>query len=232
MLELRAVSKAYRTGSEEREVVADVDLSVRAGESLALTGPSGAGKSTVIAIAGLVVVPDDGEVWLAGRPAPSATGARARARNQFLGFVFQDYALMAAESVVTNIALPLEYARPTVRRSERLRRAAETAELVGIAHLLRRRAGTLSGGEQQRVSVARALVNRPNLVIADEPTAALDAENAAAVVDCLLDLTQQGVGLLVATHDETLSSRCEKFVALREGRVSSVRHTTVGPPTG
>ncbi|GAA3732235.1 ABC transporter ATP-binding protein [Salinactinospora qingdaonensis] len=218
LLEACGLSKTYGQGRLRVEAVRDVSLSVEAGEAVALMGPSGCGKSTLLGLVGLTLAATSGTVAVNGAPAPVEERKRARLRNEFFGYIQQDLAIVDTDSVAGNVTVPLEYARPRVGRRQRLRRAYEAVGGVGLGWAFRRRASRLSEGERQRVAIARALVNRPSVVIADEPTAALDVATAQEVVTLLLSLREHGASLLVATHDPRVAARCDRVVAMEDGR--------------
>jgi putative ABC transport system ATP-binding protein len=222
-IELRGVRRSFAggesTGAALVDAVAGVDLVVAPGELVALTGPSGSGKSTLLHLAGALDVPSEGEVLVHGS-AVSALGAagRARLRNRTLGFVFQAFHLSPGLTVAENVALPAMLAR---RPPGEVRlRVAELLELVDLSSLAHRRPSQLSGGEQQRAAVARALVMDPAIVLADEPTGNLDSRAGGLVVDLLLAAHRAGRTVVIATHEQRLAARAERIVHLRDGRIA------------
>ena len=218
ILVARGVRKVYRTGAEAVEALRSVDLTVAAGEFLAVMGPSGSGKTTLLnCLSGLDDI-DDGEVLLGGVDLHGLPDAeRTRYRASSMGFVFQAFNLIPVFSAVENVELPLLLAGADPKQARR--QAAETLDRVGLGNRLKHRPAELSGGEQQRVTVARALAGRPSVVWADEPTGALDSETAAAVMDLLHDLHREGLTLIVVTHDEGVGRSAERLVTMRDGRV-------------
>lgn len=218
ILAAERVTKVYRTGAEEVEALRAVDLSVSAGEFLAVMGPSGSGKTTLLnCLSGLDDI-DGGRVLLDGVDLHGLSDAqRTRNRASSMGFIFQAYNLIPVFSAVENVELPLLLAG--VDAYEARRRAAETLDRVGLGHRLNHRPTELSGGEQQRVTVARALAGRPRVVWADEPTGALDSETAATVMLLLRQLHEEGLTLIVVTHDETVGRSAERLVTMRDGRI-------------
>ncbi len=212
---LRAQALAKRVG--EVAVVADASLAVDAGEWVSLVGPSGCGKTSLLMLLGLLDRPDAGQLWLDDKDvaAWSAT-ARARARLAHIGFVFQTQNLLDHLTTRENVALPAW--RTGGSRSAAMRAADELLERFGLAHRAGARAGVLSTGEAQRAAISRALVNRPRLVLADEPTGSLDSANAATVLDALGEVTASGAALVVATHDAAVAARGRQ-VAMRDGRL-------------
>lgn len=218
-IELRGLWRSFEEGGARRDVLSGVDLDVPAGSSVALLGRSGSGKSTLLHLVGGLDRPDRGEVWVEGRRV-DLMGERERtlARRRRVGFVFQSFDLLPTLTVLENVLLPMELERRT-GRAER-ERAMALLERVGLAD----RAGTfpdrLSGGEQQRIALARALVHEPAVVLADEPTGNLDGENAARVLDLLGSLVaERGTTLLVATHSREAALRQSRAFELVDGRL-------------
>ena len=218
-LRLQAVQRAYRTEAGSLPVLRGVDLSLAAGEIVALVAPSGAGKSTLLHIAGLLDRPDGGVVLVAGRDAgqlPDA--ARTAIRRDTIGFVYQFHHLLAEFTALENVILPqLIAGQPRRVAAERAR---ELLDAFGLGERVRHLPGKLSGGEQQRVAIARALANRPAVLLADEPTGNLDVATAAVVFDELLRVVRgQRLAALIATHNPDLAARMDRIVTLRDGRV-------------
>ncbi len=222
-LELRAVERHYRRGEEVVTALGGVDLSVRPGELLAVLGRSGSGKSTLLHIAGGLDTPDSGTVMVAGvEISAMPAAARARLRRRSIGFVFQFFHLLPSLSVSENVELPLlvERARSSRDRASR-DRAAAMLDAVGLAHRARHLPGELSGGEMQRVAVARALVTQPALVLADEPTGNLDSVTGASVLDLLTShVREMGAALVMATHDPAAAACADRAVELSDGRLA------------
>lgn len=218
ILAAEGVTKVYRTGAEEVEALRAVDLSVGVGEFVAVMGPSGSGKTTLLnCLSGLDDI-DGGRVVLDGVDLHGLSDAeRTRNRASSMGFIFQAYNLIPVFSAVENVELPLLLAG--VDATEARRRAAETLDRVGLGNRLGHRPTELSGGEQQRVTVARALAGRPRVVWADEPTGALDSETAATVMLLLRQLHEEGLTLIVVTHDETVGRSAERLVTMRDGKI-------------
>ncbi|TMH11409.1 MAG: ABC transporter ATP-binding protein [Betaproteobacteria bacterium] len=224
VLDLRGLHKTYRLGKHVVPALQGVDLTLQAGEMLALTGPSGSGKSTLLNLAGLIDKPDDGEVILRGRMVTSIGETEATLlRRDAIGFVFQSFNLVPVMTVADNVDYPLFLSG--VPAAERRERVAQILAAVGLAEHAKHRPDALSGGQRQRVAIARALVKRPSLVIADEPTASLDSHTADQVLDLMREVGHaQGAAFLVATHDARLLRRCDRVVALLDGRILDV-HT-------
>lgn len=228
MIEAKKISKNYpQPGGGEIEVLRAVSLTVRAGESLVVTGPSGSGKSTLLNIIGALDRPSSGTVNLDGRDLSRLNERElARLRNRRIGFVFQSHHLLPQCTVLENVLLPT---LPLQRESTRegfTDRARLLLEEVGLADRAHHRPGQLSGGECQRVAVARSLINAPSLVLADEPTGSLDGENAAQLAGLLIDLNRsQGTTLVVVTHSEELADRMDRRYRLRDGKLTQVKQT-------
>jgi lipoprotein-releasing system ATP-binding protein len=221
-LRLTDVGKTFGAGAAAVEVLRGVELALDSGEALAVTGPSGSGKSTLLHVIGTLEVPTRGRVEVDGRD-PFALPERelARFRNRIAGFVFQDHHLLPQYSVLENVLLPtLAFPPPPPDAEERARRLLDR---VGLGTRLAHRPAELSGGERQRAAVARALINRPALLLCDEPTGNLDRSHALAVADLLLELHAENDGLLiVVTHSAEVAARLPRQVTLTEGRCVAV----------
>ena len=227
-LELQRVSKIYGEGPTEVRALLDVDLSVAAGELVAVMGPSGSGKSTLLTIAGSLEEPTVGEVLIGGSPLSTMSRSeRARLRRRSIGYVFQDFNLLAGLTAVENVTLPLELDGVPAKAA----RAAGMAALedLDLADRARRFPDELSGGERQRVAIARAVVGDRHLLLADEPTGALDSANGEAVMRLVRAACQRGVAGVVVTHDAQLASWADRVVFLRDGRVVDQTSAPPGP---
>ena len=227
-LELQRVSKIYGEGPTEVRALVDVDLSVAAGELVAVMGPSGSGKSTLLTIAGSLEDPTAGEVLVGGSPLSAMSrNERARLRRRSIGYVFQDFNLLAGLTAVENVTLPLELDGVPARAA----RAAGMAALdeLDLADRAARFPDELSGGERQRVAIARAVVGDRHLLLADEPTGALDSANGEAVMRLVRAACQRGLAGVVVTHDAQLASWADRVVFLRDGRVVDQTSPPPGP---
>ena len=226
-LELRQVTKRYGEGPAEVLAVQDVNLSVETGELMAVMGPSGSGKSTLLSIAGTLEDPTSGEVMVAGAPVSSMSrNDKARLRRRSIGYVFQDFNLLAGLTAAENVSLPLELDGTPARRA---RLAAMTAlESLDVAERASHYPDELSGGERQRVAIARAIVGDRRLLLADEPSGALDSVNGDAVMRLILAACKRGVSAVVVTHDAKLASWADRIVFIRDGQVVD---QTVPPPS-
>ena len=217
-VELKGVSKTYGSGAAEVHALHEVDLSVMPGELVAVMGTSGSGKSTLLTIAGTLEDPTSGTVMVGGTDVSAlARNARARLRRQAIGYVFQDFNLLAGLSVAENVSLPLEL--DGVRLAKARLAAIEALDRMGVAEHADRFPDQLSGGERQRVAVARAVVGRRDLLLADEPTGALDSVNGESVMRMLRAACHDGVAGVVVTHDAQLASWAHRVVFLRDGRI-------------
>ena len=217
-LELRHVSKSYGTGPNEVHALREVDLTVEAGAMVAVMGPSGSGKSTLLTIAGSLEDPTSGAVVIGGVAlAGMSRNQRARLRRRGIGYVFQDYNLLAGLTAVENVTLPLELDGVPARKARTAGLAA--LEPLGLADRAERFPDQLSGGERQRVAIARAVVGERRLLLADEPSGALDSVTGEGVMRLIHAACRRGVAAVVVTHDAQLASWADRVVFLRDGRV-------------
>jgi putative ABC transport system ATP-binding protein len=232
ILSARDVRKSYGRGANRFDALKGVSLDIREGESIAIIGKSGSGKSTLMHVLALLDQPTDGTIALAGHDTRSLTGtALNRTRNKTFGFVFQQFFLTPNASVLENVILPLKIAG--VGRSERKRRGLAALEQLELADKAKNKAVNLSGGQKQRTVIARALVNTPRVIFADEPTGNLDTATGAVVEDILFELNREhGITLIIVTHDEELAARCDRQVHIRDGLiVDGVEATTASATT-
>ncbi len=214
------LSKRYRVGGTTVHALLDISLLIEPGEFVCIAGRSGSGKSTLISILGLLDRPDIGLYLLAGRELGSLDeDALASIRGREIGFVFQTSALLPRSTAVENVEIPLVYAG--VGRAERRCRAIAALDLVGLSHREDHWPHQLSGGEQQRVAIARALVNDPSLILADEPTGALDSKTADAVLALFEDLHRDGQTIIVVTHSQEVAERAQRHITIHDGRIVS-----------
>jgi putative ABC transport system ATP-binding protein len=228
MLELREISKVYGTGAAQVNALRRVNLSVRGGELVAIMGPSGSGKSSLLTIAGSLEEPTSGQVLVAGTDLTHLSpDNQARLRRRLIGYVFQDFNLLAGFTAIENVTVPLELDGTSARAAHAAGMKA-LAEL-GIAERAQRFPDELSGGERQRVAIARAVVGDRRLLLADEPTGALDSVNAQAVMQLMLAICRRGVAGVVVTHDAQLASSADRVVFLQDGQVVEHAKTSAGP---
>ncbi|HLK40320.1 MAG TPA: ABC transporter ATP-binding protein [Polyangiaceae bacterium] len=222
VIELTDVIKVYQTGDVELRALDGVSLSVQEGEFVAVMGSSGSGKSTLMNIIGCLDRPTAGRYVLAGRDVSGMSRSeRARIRNRVLGFVFQQFNLLARTSAVENVELPLEYGGVPAR--QRRRRATDALERVGLGKRLGHHPNQLSGGQQQRVAIARAIVNDPKVILADEPTGALDSRTSIDVLAVFQGLWRSGITVVLVTHEPDIAEFASRVVVMRDGKVLSDR---------
>ncbi|HSB36915.1 MAG TPA: ABC transporter ATP-binding protein [Thermoanaerobaculia bacterium] len=218
IIETAGLTKVFGSNGMAVHALRGIDMAVARGEFVALVGPSGSGKSTLMAILGCLDSPTEGRYRLDGEPVEGLTGAAlARIRNEKVGFVFQSYNLLPKANVLRNVELPLLYAG--LPRKERRARALEMLEKVGIPEKANVLPAQLSGGQRQRVAIARALANRPALLLADEPTGALDSKTGAEVLELFAALNRQGNTVVLVTHDPKIASLASRRVELQDGLV-------------
>jgi putative ABC transport system ATP-binding protein len=218
MLELRSVSKFYGEGSTLVHALVDASLSVDRGSLVAVMGPSGSGKSSLLTIAGSLEEPASGEVLIDGKSLGSMSpNAKARLRRRTIGYVFQDFNLLAGLTAVENVSLPLELDDLSTRKARTL--AMTALANVGLADRASHFPDELSGGERQRVAIARAVVGERHVLLADEPSGALDSANGEAVMEMIRAACTRGVAAVIATHDAHLASWADRVVLLKDGRI-------------
>jgi putative ABC transport system ATP-binding protein len=228
MLELRRVSKVYGQGAAEVHALREVSLEVEAGMMVAVMGPSGSGKSTLLTIAGSLEEPSSGQVLVAGQDlATMSRNGKARLRRQSVGYVFQDFNLLPGLTAAENVALPLELDGVGARRAREA--GLRALDGLGLADRASSYPDQLSGGERQRVAIARAVVGDRHLLLADEPSGALDSANAEAVMRVIRIACQQGVAAVVVTHDAQLASWADRVVSIRDGRIADQTVPAPGP---
>lgn len=220
LLELTGIEKTFaaRRGGASVKALRGVDLAVDRGEMIAIRGSSGAGKSTLLHIIGCLDRPTKGSYRLDGKDVVQESAARlAQIRNRTFGFVMQHFALVDEDSALQNAAIHLLFARtsPSLAKA----RALQQLDHLGIAHLARRKTATLSGGEKQRVAIARALVNHPDVILADEPTGALDGENSAMIMEIFKTLHAEGKTIIIVTHEENVAGACQRIITLSDGQI-------------
>jgi putative ABC transport system ATP-binding protein len=222
MIRAENLFKTYLLGGQEVHALDDVTLTVREGEMLAIRGPSGSGKSTLMNILGCLDRPDAGRYFLAGEDVSNmGKNALAEVRNRRIGFVFQNFNLLPRMSALENVELPLHYAG----RHDAVQAAREALKVVGLADRSHHQPSQLSGGQRQRVAVARALVTNPAILLADEPTGALDSKTGEEILGLFKELNTQGRTILVVTHDAEVAAHCQREIYIHDGKI-------VDPPPG
>jgi putative ABC transport system ATP-binding protein len=220
MLEIKKLHKSYPIGKDSLHVLKGIDLHIKEGEFVSIMGSSGSGKSTLLNIVGLLDEHDEGDYYLNGQLIKNLNEKKAAIlRNKFLGFVFQSFNLISYKTALENVALPLYY--KGIKRKERLKIAMEYLDKVGIKDWANHLPNELSGGQKQRVAIARALVTKPKVVLADEPTGALDSTTTDNVMDLLRDINKEGMTVFVITHEEEVAAQTKRIVRLKDGVIIS-----------
>lgn len=225
VIQIKDLSRIFRTEEVETTALSEVSLEVRKGEFISVMGPSGCGKSTLLHIIGLLDSATSGRYYLLDKQMVGLTESeRARIRKENVGFIFQNFNLIDELTVYDNIELPLIYNK--VKPSERKKRVTAMAERLNVVHRLKHYPQQLSGGQQQRVAVGRALINRPKLILADEPTGNLDSRNGTEVMELLTELHQQGATIVMVTHSQHDASYSERTILMKDGRILAEKINT------
>lgn len=220
LIELKGINKTYKNGNQELRVLKDINLEVEEGEFVAIMGPSGSGKSTLMNVIGLLDRPTSGEYFLEGQEVGNLSEKKlARVRNEQIGFVFQQFFLLSKLNAFQNVELPLIYAG--VHPAKRKEIAEQYLEKVELGSRMHHLPSELSGGQKQRVAIARALVNRPAIVLADEPTGALDTKTGEQIMDLLTKLNQEGKTIIMVTHEPEIAAFANRRIVIRDGVISS-----------
>jgi putative ABC transport system ATP-binding protein len=220
VIRVDAVSKTYKVGETEVKALRDVSIAIPSGQFVAIMGPSGSGKSTFMNLLGCLDHPDSGSIFLDGTDVTHLDrNERAAIRNKKIGFVFQNFSLLARTPVIENVELPLVYAGTAA--AERMERARDALERVGLGAKMHNQITQLSGGEQQRVAIARSLVNRPPLILADEPTGNLDTKTSFEIMAIFQRLNHEGISVVLVTHELDIASFAMRNVMFRDGRIVS-----------
>ena len=218
MLRLSKVNKYYKVGTHSLHVLRDIEVEVADGEFVAIMGASGSGKSTLLNILGILDEYDSGEYWLGDTLIRDLSEKRsAHYRNRFIGFVFQSFNLLPFKTALENVALPLYY--QGVSRRKRNAIAMQYLERVGLRDWAEHVPAEMSGGQKQRVAIARSLIGKPRLILADEPTGALDSETSKQIMDLMTEINQSGITVLIVTHDPEVAVRCQRTIRLKDGKV-------------
>jgi putative ABC transport system ATP-binding protein len=221
MIELSGIRKTYRQGGNEIRALDGIDLSIKPGEFIAIMGPSGSGKSTLLNVLGALDAPDSGRYRLDQDEVSALDDdAASDLRNRRIGFIFQSFHLLPRLSVLENVLLPQRYAKTA--DAEAHKRACELLERIGLGARMHHRPGELSGGQLQRAAIARALLNQPALLLADEPTGNLDTKSARDVMDLLTELNAAGQTLVLVTHAPEIAAIAQRTIHLRDGRIEEI----------
>ncbi len=228
LIDLKEITKVYQLGSEPVHALRGVSVAIESGEYTAIMGASGSGKSTLMHIIGCLDRPSAGEYILAGKPVQTCDQDElATVRNSMIGFIFQQFNLLAQMTALHNVMLPLTYAG--VPKEQRRERAEYVLRLVGLGDRMHHRPNQLSGGQQQRVSIARALANNPKILLADEPTGALDSQTAAELMRLLDEFVGQGMTVVVVTHDPETASHARRIIRVKDGAVVGDKRRSRNP---
>lgn len=220
MIHLTGIRKSYKTEFTNLEVLKGIDLNIAQGDFVSIMGSSGSGKSTLLNILGLLDEYDEGEYVLDGVTMKNLSQTQAaQYRNQFLGFVFQSFNLLPFKSAKENVALPLYYKK--VPRKERTKLAVEYLEKVGLKDWADHLPNQMSGGQQQRVAIARALISQPKVILADEPTGALDTQTSHDVMEIFKQVNQQGITVIIVTHEEDIAEMTNRIIRLKDGNIET-----------
>jgi putative ABC transport system ATP-binding protein len=226
MIKIEKLHKSYPIGKDSLHVLKGIDLHIKEGEFVSIMGSSGSGKSTLLNIVGLLDGHDEGNYYLNGQLIKDLNEKKAAVlRNKFLGFVFQSFNLISYKTALENVALPLYY--KGMARKERLKVALDYLDKVGLKDWANHLPNELSGGQKQRVAIARALVTKPKVVLADEPTGALDSTTTDSVMDLLKDINDEGMTVFVITHEEEVAEQTKRIVRLKDGVIISDELTKV-----
>ena len=223
LFEMKDIYKSYKSQGVETQVLKGISVTIEEGENVSVIGPSGAGKSTLMTIMGCLGIPTTGTYFLDGEEVGKLNDLQlSRVRNEKIGFVFQAFHLLPGVTTADNVMMPLLYCEKAPRDARE--RACRMLEKVGLGHRLNYTSGKLSGGEQQRVTIARALINDPKIILADEPTGNLDSKNGAEIMKLLDALNREGRTIIIITHDPKIAQHSHRTISLMDGKILEDRH--------
>ena len=223
MIRLNNIHKTYVTGTNKLHVLKGIDLHIEQGEFVSIMGSSGSGKSTLLNILGLLDVHDEGSYYLAGRLIANLSETKAaQLRNEYLGFVFQSFNLISFKNAMENVALPLYYQK--VSRKRRNIMAMEFLDKMGLREWAEHMPNELSGGQKQRIAIARALISKPRVILADEPTGALDTTTSYEVMEIMKEINAEGITVILVTHEHDIAAMTRKIIRLKDGQIHDIIH--------
>lgn len=229
LIELKNIHKHFMMGDEDIHALNDVGLTIKEGEFTSIVGTSGSGKSTLMNIIGLLDLPSEGQYILDGvNTTTMSDDELSKYRNQKIGFVFQSFNLLPKSNALKNVEMPMQYAsayNPDLTDEAIRKMALETLDKVGLKERVLHLPNELSGGQRQRVAIARALVNNPKILLADEPTGALDSKTSEEILNLFADLNKQGVTVIIVTHDNKVASRCRRILRMSDGKIVEETHS-------
>jgi len=221
MIQLKNIHKTYVTGKNKLHVLKGIDLNILEGDFVSIMGSSGSGKSTLLNVLGILDNYDEGEYLLDGKLIDDLSETKAAYyRNQMLGFVFQSFNLISFKNAMENVALPLYYQK--VSRKKRNQMALEYLDMVGLKEWATHLPNEMSGGQKQRVAIARALITQPKIILADEPTGALDTQTSYEVMNILEEVNKKGITVIVVTHEQDIAERTQKIIRLKDGLIEKI----------